>query len=58
MLTNLSDFFDDDWFNTRMMRPTWMPAVNVIDNEADYQLKHKSAKNIIFAVRSPKYKLL
>lgn len=36
---NLSDFFDDDWLKARMTKNDWTPAVNVIDNEKNYEIE-------------------
>ncbi|MEQ9404070.1 MAG: Hsp20/alpha crystallin family protein [Cyclobacteriaceae bacterium] len=38
MLTNVSDFFGEDWFPTRMIND-WSPAVNVVDNEGQYEIE-------------------
>lgn len=38
-LTNLSDFFDDDWFDVRLADRNWSPAVNVIDNKKNYEIE-------------------
>jgi HSP20 family protein len=35
----LTDFFDDDWLKTKFMKEDWMPAVNVVDNEGDYEIE-------------------
>lgn len=37
--TNLSDFFDDDWLKSRFTNGDWIPAVNVIDNENNYEIE-------------------
>ena len=38
MLTNLTDFFDDDWLQTRFSN-NWTPAVNVVENESSYEIE-------------------
>lgn len=38
MLTNLSDFFDNDWFPSGMENG-WSPAINVVDNEKQYEIE-------------------
>ena len=35
----LSDFFDDDWLKTRLGANEWSPAVNVVDNEDNYEVE-------------------
>ncbi|MDX2173622.1 MAG: Hsp20/alpha crystallin family protein [Bacteroidota bacterium] len=37
--TDLSDFFDDKWLKTRFPNGEWTPAVNVIDNENNYEIE-------------------
>lgn len=32
-------FFDDDFFTTPMTENAWSPAINVVDNESDYQIE-------------------
>ncbi|MFN4082053.1 MAG: Hsp20/alpha crystallin family protein [Bacteroidia bacterium] len=36
---NLSDFFGDDWFTTKFSNENWSPAINVIDNENNYEIE-------------------
>lgn len=38
MLNNLTDFFDDDWLKERFTRD-WTPAINVVDNEENYEIE-------------------
>ncbi len=38
MLTNLSDFFENDWFPSGF-RNEWSPAINVADNEGQYEIE-------------------
>ena len=38
MLTNLTDFFDDDWLQSRFT-DNWTPAVNVVENEGSYEIE-------------------
>lgn len=38
-LTNLSDFFNDDWFDVKLPNGDWFPAVNVIDNDGNYEIE-------------------
>ena len=35
----LSDFFDDDWMKTRFTNDAWMPAINVVDNDGNYEIE-------------------
>lgn len=35
----LSDFFDDDWVKSRFTNGNWSPAINVADNEGDYEVE-------------------
>ncbi|MEQ6118475.1 Hsp20/alpha crystallin family protein [Reichenbachiella sp. MALMAid0571] len=37
--TSLTDFFDDDWLKNRFKHSDWAPAVNVVDNEKDYEIE-------------------
>jgi HSP20 family protein len=37
--SNLSDFFEDDWFKNRFLHGDWMPAVNVIENDDNYEIE-------------------
>ena len=37
--THLTDFFDDDWLKSRFTNGDWIPAVNVIDNESNYEVE-------------------
>ncbi len=39
MLTNLSDFFDDDWFPGRVFKNNWTPAVNVVEEDNQYEIE-------------------
>lgn len=36
---NLSDFFDDDLLKLRLSNGDWSPAVNVVDNEGNYEIE-------------------
>ena len=36
---DLSDFFSDDWFNSRKSNGGWAPAINVVDNEANFEVE-------------------
>ncbi len=36
---NLSDFFDDDWLKSRISNSDWSPAINVVDNEQNYEVE-------------------
>ena len=36
---NLSDFFDDNWLKTKFANGDWSPAINVIDNEGNYEIE-------------------
>lgn len=36
---SLSDFFDDDWVKSRFSNGHWSPAINVVDNEGDYEVE-------------------
>ncbi|MEP0984316.1 Hsp20/alpha crystallin family protein [Ekhidna sp.] len=38
MLNNLTDFFDDDWLQTRFAND-WTPAINVIENENNFEVE-------------------
>jgi HSP20 family protein len=38
LMTNLSDLFEDDWFASRM-KNDWLPAINIVNNEKDYELE-------------------
>ena len=38
MLTNLSDFFENDWFPSGF-KNEWSPAINVVDNEGQYEIE-------------------
>lgn len=35
----LSDFFDEDWFNTKFKNGHALPAINVINNEKSYEVE-------------------
>lgn len=35
----LSDFFDDDWTKSKFSNGNWAPAINVVDNEGDYEVE-------------------
>jgi HSP20 family protein len=35
----LTDLFDDDWLKTRFTRNEWIPAVNVVENEENYEIE-------------------
>lgn len=37
--TNLTDFFDDDWFKNHLVNGGWIPAVNVVDNDNNYEIE-------------------
>lgn len=37
--TDLSDFFDNDWLKTKFTNGNWAPAVNVIDNDGNYEIE-------------------
>ncbi len=37
--TDLSDFFDNDWLKTKFANGNWSPAVNIIDNEGNYEIE-------------------
>lgn len=37
--TSLTDFFDDDWLKSRFSNGDWSPAVNVVDNEKNYEIE-------------------
>jgi len=36
---NLSDFFGEDWLNSKFYSENWLPAINVIDNENNYEIE-------------------
>lgn len=36
---SLSDFFDDNWPEFKMNNMSWSPAINVIDNEMNYEIE-------------------
>lgn len=38
MLTNLTDFFDDDWLQARFAKD-WTPAINVVENDENYEIE-------------------
>jgi len=35
----LSDFFGDDWLSNRFVSGEWAQAVNVVDNEGNYEIE-------------------
>lgn len=35
----VTDFFDDDWFKNRFPAADWTPAVNVVENEDNYEIE-------------------
>lgn len=37
--TSLSDFFSDEWLSNKFPNSDWSPAVNVVDNESNYELE-------------------
>jgi HSP20 family protein len=37
--SNLTDFFEDDWWKNRLVHNDWIPAVNVIDNDKNYEVE-------------------
>ena len=37
--TDLSDFFDNDWLKTKFANGDWSPAVNIADNEGNYEIE-------------------
>lgn len=39
MWPNMSDFFDDNWFRERFEQDSWLPAVNVVENEQNYEIE-------------------
>ena len=39
VFTNLTDFFDDDWLKSRFTNGDLIPAVNVIDNDSNYEIE-------------------
>lgn len=36
---SLTDFFDDNWLMTPFRNGDWMPAVNVVDNDDNYEIE-------------------
>ncbi|MCB0430934.1 MAG: Hsp20/alpha crystallin family protein [Flavobacteriales bacterium] len=36
---NLTDFFDDEWIRNRFANTDLSPAVNVVDNEGNYEIE-------------------
>lgn len=36
---DMSDFFGDDWFKSRFSQKHWTPAVNVVENEKDFEIE-------------------
>lgn len=36
---NLSDLFDDNWLKTKFANGDWSPAINVVDNEGNYEIE-------------------
>lgn len=38
MLTNLTDFFDDDWLQARFAKD-WTPAINVAENQTNFEIE-------------------
>ena len=36
---DLSDFFSDDWFHSKVGNGGWAPAINVVDNEDNYEVE-------------------
>jgi HSP20 family protein len=39
MWSNLSDFFDDDWLKSRFRTSEGLPAINVVDNDDNYEIQ-------------------
>ena len=37
--SSLTDFFDDKWMKPKFFNGDWLPAVNVIDNEDNYEIE-------------------
>jgi HSP20 family protein len=35
----ITDFFDDSWTKNRFIGMDWSPAINVVDNEGNYQIE-------------------
>lgn len=35
----LTDFFDDNWLKSQFQTPNWSPAINVVDNEEQYEIE-------------------
>jgi len=38
-LPQLSNFFDDDWFNIKPFKQDWPAAINVAENEKNYEIE-------------------
>ena len=36
---NLSSFFDNDWLKNHLLNNNWLPAVNVVDNNGNYEVE-------------------
>jgi HSP20 family protein len=36
---DLTDFFDDDWMKSNFSNRRWSPAINVVDNENNYEIE-------------------
>lgn len=36
---SLTDFFDDGWINASFKNEDWMPAINVVENESNYEVE-------------------
>ena len=36
---NLSSFFDNDWFTREFSQENWLPAVNVVSNNGNYEVE-------------------
>lgn len=37
--SHMSDFFSDDWLNSKWLENDWTPAVNVVDEEEGYEIE-------------------
>lgn len=38
-LPQLTNFFDDDWFKIKSLKQDWPAAINVVDNEKNYEVE-------------------
>ena len=36
---NLSSFFDNDWLKTEFSKENWLPAINVVSNNGNYEVE-------------------